>query len=47
MIKLLFIVLIVLLAFWMGRRSVGGGKKELEKRYNDGNQDVIDIETED
>jgi hypothetical protein len=47
MIKLLLIVLIVVLAFWMGRKSAGAGRKEVQKRDTDDTSTVIDIETED
>lgn len=47
MIKLLIIISIVLIAFWMGRRSVVGSGKEVRKRNCDDEADVIDIEPED
>lgn len=48
MIKLLIILAIVLIAFWMGARWASSGKEkekdEGKKTYN--NEDVIDIEPE-
>ena len=47
MIKLLIVILIVLIAFWMGRQSAVGSGKEVRKRNCDDESDVIDIEPED
>ncbi len=47
MIKLLILVSIVLIAFWMGKQSAMLGRKKVQKRDTEDKPPVIDIETED
>ena len=47
MIKLLFILLIVLAAYWVGRQSVFTGRKKAKDRASEDGADVIDIDPED
>jgi len=47
MIKLLLIILIVFIAFWMGRQSAGNRDKQVREKHIDDKAPVIDIETED
>jgi len=47
MTKILLIVLIVLIAFWLGKMSAGGRRKNLSKRNSEPEGPVIDIKAED
>ncbi len=47
MTKLLLIVLIILIAFWLGKMSVEGKRKNLSKRNSEAESPVIDIKAED
>ncbi len=47
MIKLLILLSIVLIAFWLGKQSALARRKEVKKRDTDNKPPVIDIETED
>lgn len=47
MTKLLLIVLIVLIAFWLGKMSADGRRKNLSKRSSEPDGPVIDIKAED
>lgn len=46
MTKLLILVLIVLIAYWLGRQSAKGRGKQVEKRNPKDESEVIDIEIE-
>lgn len=45
--KLLILVLIILLAFWIGRLSVGAKKDKCPKDNSNDESSIIDIEIED
>ena len=45
--KLLILVLIVLIAFWMGRLSVSSGKNKTPDNNSRDEGNIIDIEVED
>ncbi len=47
MTKILLIVLIILIAFWLGRMSVEGRRKNPSKRNRGPENPVIDIKAED
>ena len=47
MIKLLLIISIVLIAYWMGKQSAILGRKKVKKREIENKPPVIDIEPED
>ncbi len=47
MTKILLIVLIILIAFWLGKMSVQGKRKRLSKRNREAESPVIDIKAED
>ena len=47
MTKLLLIVLIVMIAFWLGKMSADGRRKNLSKRNSEQDGPVIDIKAED
>lgn len=47
MIKLLILLSIVLIAFWIGKQSAISGRKKVQKRDTDDKPPVIDIEPED
>ncbi|HET7290583.1 MAG TPA: hypothetical protein VFJ67_09115 [Thermodesulfobacteriota bacterium] len=47
MTKILLIVLIVLIAFWLGKMSADGKRKNLSKRNSEPEGPVIDIKAED
>lgn len=46
MTKILLIVLIILIAFWLGKMSAGGRRKYLSKRNSEPENPVIDIKAE-
>jgi len=45
--KLLILLLIILIAFWVGRLSVGSKKEKISKNNNQDESEIIDIEIED
>lgn len=45
--KLLLLVLIILLAFWMGRLSVSKKKDKITKNTSHDESNIIDIEIDD
>ena len=47
MTKILLIVLIVMIAFWLGKMSADGKRKNLSKRSSGHEGPVIDIKAED
>ena len=47
MTKILLLVLIILIAFWLGKMSAEGKRKNLSKRNYEPESPVIDIHTED
>jgi hypothetical protein len=47
MTKVLLIVLIILIAFWLGKISAEGKRRSLSKRKIEPESPVIDIKTED
>lgn len=47
MTKILLIVLIILIAFWLGKMSAEGKRKNLSKRNSEPENPVIDITAED
>lgn len=47
MIKILIIVSIVLIAYWLGKQSVLSGRKKVEEKKTYNKDNVIDIEPED
>ena len=47
MTKILLIVLIILIAFWLGKMSVEGKRKNLSRRNSETQNPVIDIKAED
>lgn len=47
MTKLLLLALIILIAFWLGKMSASGKRKDIVKRNSGPDTPVIDIESED
>ncbi len=47
MTKILLLVLIILIAFWLGKMSAEGKQRNLSKRNTESDNPVIDIKTED
>ena len=47
MTKILLLVLIILIAFWLGKMSAGGKQRNLSKRDSESDNPVIDIKAED
>ncbi|GJM15749.1 MAG: hypothetical protein DHS20C13_10760 [Thermodesulfobacteriota bacterium] len=45
--KLLILLLIILIAFWVGRLSVSSKKEKISKNNNQDESEIIDIEIED
>ncbi len=45
--KILILTLIILIAFWVGRLSVGTKKDKISKKTPDHDSSIIDIEPED
>lgn len=47
MTKILLLVLIIMIAFWLGKMSAEGKRKNLSKRNYEPENPVIDIKAED
>ena len=47
MTKILLLVLIVMIAFWLGKMSAQGKRKNMSKRNSESEGPVIDIKAED
>ncbi len=47
MTKLLLLAVIILIAFWLGKMSAAGKRREITRRDSEPDRPVIDIESED